>query len=47
MSARRELVDLARLSPSSANQQPLKDILSNEGEKNGLFLSHCPPWLPS
>ncbi len=30
----RQLVDLARLSPSARNAQPLKYILSNEPEKN-------------
>lgn len=33
----RELVDLARLSSSGANLQPLKYILSNEEEKNNLI----------
>ena len=33
----RELVDLARLSASGANRQPLKYILSCDGEKNGLI----------
>jgi nitroreductase len=40
METLRELVDLARLSPSSANQQPLKYILSNDSEKNGLIFPH-------
>ncbi len=31
-----DLVELARLSPSAANMQPLKFILSNTGEKNSL-----------
>ena len=33
----RELVDLARLSPSAANLQPLKYILSYERQKNALI----------
>ncbi len=33
----RELVDLARLSPSGANAQPLKYLLSNETERNALI----------
>jgi len=36
----RELVDLARLSPSSANLQPLKYILSAEPETNALIFEH-------
>ncbi|MCD6358614.1 MAG: nitroreductase family protein [Dehalococcoidia bacterium] len=36
----RELVDLARLSASAANIQPLKYILSCEMEKNALIFSH-------
>ncbi|MHC4619416.1 MAG: nitroreductase family protein [Planctomycetota bacterium] len=36
----RELVDLARLSPSGANLQPLKYILSCEPEKNALIFPH-------
>lgn len=36
----RELVDLARLSPSAANLQPLKYILSCEPEKNALIFPH-------
>ena len=32
-----ELVDLARLSPSAANAQPLKFLLSNEVERNALI----------
>ena len=35
----RELVDLARLSASAANLQPLKYILSCEPEKNALIFS--------
>ena len=34
-----ELVDLARLSPSAANRQPLKYYLSNEKAKNELIFS--------
>lgn len=34
------LVDLARLSPSSANLQPLRYILSNEANKNALIFPH-------
>ena len=33
----RELVDLARLSPSAANAQPLKYFLSTEADKNALI----------
>ena len=36
----RELVDLARLSASAANKQPLKYILSCQPEKNALIFSH-------
>ena len=36
----RELVDLARLSPSAANMQPLKYILSYEPEKNARIFPH-------
>jgi nitroreductase len=36
----RELVELARLSPSAANLQPLKYILSCEAKKNGLIFQH-------
>jgi nitroreductase len=39
----RELVDLARLSASAANRQPLKYILSNEPEKNELIFP-CLSW---
>jgi len=35
-----ELVDLARLSPSGANLQPLKYILSCEAHKNALIFPH-------
>lgn len=35
-----ELVDLARLTPSAANRQPLKYILSSEPEKNALIFPH-------
>jgi nitroreductase len=35
----RELVDLARQTPSAANKQPLKYILSNTDEKNGKIFS--------
>ncbi len=34
------LVELARLSPSSANLQPLKYILSCDAEKNALIFPH-------
>jgi len=33
----RELVDLARLSPSAANRQALKYIISNDPQKNALI----------
>jgi nitroreductase len=36
----RELVDLARLSPSGANAQPLKFLLSNEAQRNALIFQH-------
>jgi nitroreductase len=36
----RELVDLARLSPSARNAQPLKYILSCGHKRNSLILSH-------
>jgi len=39
----KELVELARLSASAANLQPLKYILSNEPEKNALIFS-CLRW---
>ncbi len=36
----KELVDLARLSSSAGNLQPLKYILSNDTEKNFVIFSH-------
>ncbi len=36
----RELVDLARLSPSSGNLQPLKYLLSCDPQKNALIFTH-------
>ncbi len=36
----RELVDLARLSPSAANRQALKFIISNDPQKNALIFPH-------
>ena len=39
----RELVDMARLTPSARNQQPLKYILSNMAEKNALIFG-CLSW---
>jgi len=36
----RELVDLARLSPSARNAQPLKYILSCEPKRNSLIFPH-------
>jgi nitroreductase len=36
----RDLVDLARLSPSAGNLQPLKYILTCEPEKNALIFPH-------
>ena len=36
----RELVDLARLSPSARNAQPLKYILSCEPQRNSLIFPH-------
>jgi nitroreductase len=35
-----ELIDLARLSPSASNLQPLKYILSCDAEKNELIFPH-------
>lgn len=35
-----ELVDLARLTASAANRQPLKYVLSWEPQKNGLIFPH-------
>lgn len=35
-----ELIDLARLSASGANLQPLKYIISNETEKNAMIFKH-------
>lgn len=35
----RELVDLARLSPSAANRQPLRYILSAEPDRNALIFA--------
>ena len=37
MSTLRELVDLARYSPSAGNLQPLKYVLSSDPEKNALI----------
>jgi nitroreductase len=39
----KELVDLARLSASAANRQPLKYILAGEPERNGLIFP-CLRW---
>ncbi|MGE5604944.1 MAG: nitroreductase family protein [Bacteroidota bacterium] len=39
----RELVDLARLSPSAANRQPIKYFLSNTSETNSKIFS-CLAW---
>jgi nitroreductase len=39
----RELIELARLTPSARNQQPLKYILSNTVEKNAKIFS-CLSW---
>ncbi|MCK4418968.1 nitroreductase family protein, partial [Candidatus Aerophobetes bacterium] len=36
----RELVDLARLSSSAGNLQPLKYILSSDPQKNALIFPH-------
>lgn len=36
----KELVDLARLSASAANMQPLKFILSSDASKNALIFPH-------
>ena len=40
MDTLRELVDLARLSASGANRQPLKYLLSCEAERNALIFQH-------
>ena len=37
MNILRELVDLARYSPSGGNLQPLKYVLSSDSEKNPLI----------
>ena len=39
----KELINLARLSPSAGNLQPLKYILSNTPEKNSLIFP-CLAW---
>jgi nitroreductase len=36
----RELVDLARLTPSAANRQPLRYILSNKSDRNAVIFQH-------
>ncbi|MCK4257061.1 nitroreductase family protein, partial [candidate division WOR-3 bacterium] len=36
----KKLINLARLSPSAANLQPLKYIISNDTEKNALIFPH-------
>jgi nitroreductase len=41
----RELVDLARLSGSARNAQPLKYILSCEPQRNSLIFPHL-AWAP-
>lgn len=43
MDVLRDLVDLARFSPSAANRQPLKYILANEPEQNAKIFS-CLGW---
>ena len=43
MDTLRQLVELARLTPSARNQQPLKYILSNTAEKNAKIFS-CLSW---
>ncbi|MHB1005391.1 MAG: nitroreductase family protein [Chloroflexota bacterium] len=40
----RELVDLARLSASGANRQPLKYVLSCDAQRNALVFSHITTW---
>jgi nitroreductase len=40
METLKELVDLARLSPSAANKQPLKYVISNESDKNKRIFPH-------
>lgn len=39
----KELVDLARLTPSAGNLQPLKYMISNAGDKNSLIFP-CLAW---
>ncbi|OHD66648.1 MAG: nitroreductase [Spirochaetes bacterium RBG_13_51_14] len=36
----RDLVDLARLTPSAANRQPLRYVLSHHPEKNAIIFQH-------
>lgn len=36
----KELIDFARISPSSANLQPLKYMLSSDKKKNALIFAH-------
>lgn len=36
----RKLIDLGRLSPSAANKQPLKYILSNNSERNNIIFKY-------
>ncbi|MFA5055092.1 MAG: nitroreductase family protein [Dehalococcoidia bacterium] len=43
METLRELIDLARLTPSARNLQPLKYILSNTADKNSKIFS-CLSW---
>jgi len=40
MATLRELVDLARVTPSASNLQPLKYLLSNEPKQNALIFAH-------
>ncbi len=40
----RELVDLARLSASAGNRQPLKYILSCDPERNAVVFAHISSW---
>jgi nitroreductase len=40
METLKDLVDLARLSPSAANKQPLKYIISNDPERNQKIFKH-------
>ncbi len=40
----RELIELARFSPSGGNLQPLKYVLSSDGTTNDLIFGHITTW---